>query len=634
MVTFKNYGHMKSNRLFAAVLAAIAFAGCVKENQPADQVNPDTDAPKGELVTLDFTASLDPDTKTTFGPMTEENTLPVVWEEKDVLAVFVGDKAYSDIAITIDEESAKKAHFTAQIDTPAEGDGMMVFYPSQGAAVAEGGIQFTLDAEQLAAGNGLPKRKGSYQPLAAAVADAGDAQAVVAAGGASLNFRNVFAAVRFTFPANDIMKISFKGNDNEDVAGTYVVAADGSIAGVSEGKKEVTLVTSDNMPFKAEYDGTALAYQLLVAPQTFEKGFTLTMTTSDGLVYEKTTSKELVLKRSDIVSLGQIKVTGITASRTVWSKFNKSWYSEFSSKSTDIRNIAMDDNYVYMVHAGGAGVHAVNLMDGSFVKSLSTAGIANGTHLTSDANVIDGEDGARLLVCNLASGKGGILKLYSYDSLDADPAVLLTYNLPEAYRLGDHFTVEGTWENGRLLFYDYNQTGKVAIFAITDGKVSSSPEFMTLATKPGGNIGAMYKYPFNDSEYMYGGAGGRMDVFSVSGLNATRTLDVTDGGTFSNDIHGISFFVVGGKKYMAHVGLYDSRTSGRIKVAELKGATLAASMSGITHPWNFYLAGDDDAAIGASNGNAAGDAAFRVIGGKVYLAGNVPGSGIRVVELK
>lgn len=626
---------MKSNRLFAAVLAAVAFAGCVKENQPADQVIPGKDNPAGEIVTLDFTASMEDDTKATFGPV-DNGSIPVIWESTDKLAMFVGDKSYSDIPLTVDADNSKKAHFTAQIEAPVQGDRMIAFYPSQGAAAVEEGVKFTLDAEQLGAGNGLPKRKGTYQPLAASVADAGDAQAVVAGGGSTLSFKNVFAAVRFTFPANDIVSISFRGNNDEVVAGTFVIAPDGTIKDVTEGQTEVTMMTSDNKAFKAEYNGVALAYQLLVAPQTFEKGFTLTMTTSDGLVYEKTTSKELVLKRSDIVSLGQIKVTGITASRTVWSRFNSSWYSEFSSQSKDIRNIAMDDNYVYMVHAGGAGVHAVNLMDGSFVKSLSTVGIDKGTHLTSDANVIDGEDGARLLVCNLASGQGGILKLYSYDSLDADPAVLLTYNLPEAYRLGDHFTVEGTWESGRLLFYDYNQTGKVAIFTITDGKVSASPEFMTLATKPGGNIGAMYKYPFNDSEYMYGGAGGRMDVFSVSGLNATRTLDVTDGGTFSNDIHGISFFVVGGKKYMAHVGLYDNRTSGRIKVAELKGATLAASMSGITHPWNFYLAGDDASATGASdgNGNAAGDAAFRIIGGKVYLAGNVPGSGIRVVELK
>lgn len=632
MVTFKNFGLMKSNRFFAAAVAAFMFAGCVKENQPVDQVKPDVDTPKGELITLDFTASLDPDVKTTFGPMADDK-LPVVWEANDKLAVFVGDDSYSDIAITIDAENTKKAYFSAAIEAPAEGDKMVVFYPSQGSSITEDGVQFVLDAQQLAAGNGLPKRVGSYQPLAAAVADAGDAQTVVAGGGSTLSFKNVFAAIRFTFPANDIMSISFKGNDEEDVAGTCVIAPDGTIANVTDGQKSVTMMTSDNKAFKAEYGGTALAYQLLVLPQTFEKGFTLTMTTADGLTFQKSTSNPLALDRSDIVYLGEIKTTGITASRTMWKKFNSAWYSEFTS-SGNIRNIAMDDNYVYMVHAGGPGIHAVNLMDGAFVKSLSTTGIETGTHKTSDANVIDSENGTKLLVCNLASGKDQVLKLYSYDSIDAEPVILLAYTLPDAYRLGDHFTVEGTWENGRLLFYDYNQTGKVAIFKITDGNVSASPEFMTLATKPGGNIGAMYKYPFNDNEYMYGGAGGRMDVFSVSGLNATRTFEVTDGGTFSNDIHGISFFTVGGRKYMSHVGLYDDRASGRIKIAELKGATLAASMSGITHPWNFYLAGDDASVKGASNGNAAGDAAFRVIGGKVYLAGNVPGSGIRVVELK
>ena len=152
--------------------------------------------------------------------------------------------------------------------------------------------------------------------------------------------------------------------------------------------------------------------------------------------------------------------------------------------------------------------------------------------------------------------------------------------------------------------------------------------------KPQGNIGAMYKYPYNDTEYMYSGAGGRMDIFNVSGLTATRTLEITDGGTFSNDVHGVSFFAVGGKPYMAHVGTYDERKSARIKVAELKGATLKESMTGITHPWNFYLAGDSASSTGATNGNATGDAAFRVINGKVYLAGYATGSGIRVVELK
>ena len=619
-------------KVFLFVLSAVALISCVKENQPSQEHEIlGTETPKGELVTLSFQAGLD--TKTTLGSMTSENTLPVIWEAKDKLAIFVDQTPYSDIAIEVDAENSRKAHFSTQIESPEEGDRMVVFYPSETSVAVEGGVKFTLDPTQLAAGNGLPKRVKSYQPLAAAIADAGDAQTVVANGGASLDFKNVFAAVRFSFPANDIMTISFKGNNSEDVAGTYVIAADGSIAECIDGQKEVTLVTSDNLPFKKEYNGTSLAYQLLVAPQTFENGFTLTMKTSKGVVCEKTTNKPLELKKSDIVYLGEIKTTGITASRTVWSKFNSSWYTEFTG-SGNIRNIAMDDQYVYFVHAGGPGIYVVNLMDGTFVKSLSTAGMANGTHVTSDANVIDSENGTKLIVSNLASSATGILKLYAYDSIDSDPKVLLTYTLGQNYRFGDHFTVEGTWESGRLLFYDYNQNGVVAVFNIVNGAVSTRPEYITMNVKPGGNIGAMYKYPYNDTEYMYSGAGGRMDVYNVSGLAATRTLEITDGGTFSNDVHGVSFFAVGGKPYMAHVGTYDSRTSARIKIAELKGETLKASMSGITHPWNFYLAGDSSTSTGASNGNATGDAAFRVIGGKVYLAGYAPGSGIRVVELK
>ena len=247
-------------KIFVFALSAIAFISCVKENQPSqDQENIVDNTTKGELVTLNFEAGLD--TKTTFGAMTSENTLPVIWEAKDKLAIFVDQKAYSDIVIEIDEENSKKAHFTTQIETPEGGDKMVVFYPTEAASAVVGGVKFTLDATQLAAGNGLPKRLKSYQPLAAAIADAGEAQTVVANGGASLDFKNVFAAVRFTFPANDIMTISFKGNNNENVAGTYVIAADGSLVECTEGQKEVTLVTSDNLPFKKEYNGTALAYK-------------------------------------------------------------------------------------------------------------------------------------------------------------------------------------------------------------------------------------------------------------------------------------------------------------------------------------------------------------------------------------
>ena len=619
---------MKLTRIFMAAVAALALAGCAKENQP-DTLPVQDNAAEAAGKTITFEASLGTDAKTTLGDLADGKR-PVYWESADKLAAVVGSSVvYSDLAVEADDENKKKCTFSIVAMTkPSETDNLIFFYPSQGASAAEGGVQFTLSSLQIGPADGLPKTSGSYNPLAAAVAAAGNALDVYENGGSSVTFRNVFGLLAFRFPSADIKQVVFEGNDNETVAGTYVITAEGALTDATSVSKSVTLKTSDGNAFKAGY-----TYYMAVVPQDFENGFTLTFTTTDGLTYQKTTDKPLELAASDIISLGEFKNAGITASRTVWNKLASNWYTEFTA-SGNIRNVAMDDKYVYLVQAGDPGVFAVDLMTGAYVKTLSVAGIANGTHLTSDANVIDSENGTKLIVCNLAVGKGGILKIYAYDSIDSDPKVLLTHTLEEAYRFGDHFTVEGTWESGRLLFYDFNQTGKVAVFTITEGSVSSTPQYMTLATKPGGTIGAMTKYPFNESEYMYAGAGGRMDVFSVSGLNATRTLEITDGGTFSNDIHGVSFFVVGGKKYMAHVGTYDSRKSGRIKVAELKGATLAESMNGITHPWNFYLAGDDASAIGAENGNAAGDAAFRVIRGKIYLAGNVPGSGIRVVELK
>ena len=97
---------MKSNRLFAAVLAAIAFAGCVKENQPADQVIPGKDNPAGEIVTLDFTASMEEKLDNV-----EEGT--VKWKDliKDFYEPFketLGIAEESDaIALVVSEETGR-----------------------------------------------------------------------------------------------------------------------------------------------------------------------------------------------------------------------------------------------------------------------------------------------------------------------------------------------------------------------------------------------------------------------------------------------------------------------------------------------------------------------------------------------
>ena len=621
---------MKYNKIFAALLAAFAFAGCAKDITPAQEESGDNSTVSGgEKISLTFQADMAVESKTTFGTIDEESA-QVKWESGDLITVFVGSKTYKENAIEIDAEDAGKATFGVEIDVPEADDDFIAFYPSAGAALADGGVSFTLDAEQYGAGNGLPKRIGSYQALGAAVAEAGKASSVVAAGGASLLFKNVFAALSFDFPSADIVKVSFKGNDGEDVAGTYVISPDGTLSTPSDAVKEVTMKTSDGQAFKKEYNGVALTYQMLVAPQTFEKGFTLTFTTTDGITFTRTTDKPLELTASEMCYLGSYKKYGITASRKVWSKYNSAWYPATEVTACgNVRNLAMDDDYVYLCHAGGPGIYAVNRADGTFAKALSTTGISDGTHATSDINTIESAAGTKLLVCNLANKT--TLKLYAYSSLDAEPVQILSYNTGDM-RLGDKFTVDGTWEHGKLYFYDYNKTGKVAVFTISNGTVSAEPESITFDTAPTGNIGGFYKY--SDTEYLWAGAGNRMISYDLSGLSATKTDAVTDGSKFSNDIHGVHFFEVGGKRYMSHVGLYENRTSARLNVGELTGATLAAGLPSLSNQWTFYLAGDASSATGASNGNGAGDADIRIIDGVVYIAAVAPGSGVSVVELK
>lgn len=625
---------MKYNKIFAALLAAFAFAGCAKDITPAQEESGDNSTVSGgEKISLTFQADMAVESKTTFGTIDEESA-QVKWESGDLITVFVGSKTYKENAIEIDAEDAGKATFGVEIDVPEADDDFIAFYPSAGAALADGGVSFTLDAEQYGAGNGLPKRIGSYQALGAAVAEAGKASSVVAAGGASLLFKNVFAALSFDFPSADIVKVSFKGNDGEDVAGTYVISPDGTLSTPSDAVKEVTMKTSDGQAFKKEYNGVALTYQMLVAPQTFEKGFTLTFTTTDGITFTRTTDKPLELTASEMCYLGSYKKYGITASRKVWSKYNSAWYPATEVTACgNVRNLAMDDDYVYLCHAGGPGIYAVNRADGTFAKALSTTGISGGTHATSDINTIESAAGTKLLVSNLSGAPGGTLKLYAYSSIDATPSLLLEFAVDSKQRYGDKFTVDGTWENGTLYFYDFQKVGGVAVFTITDGVVSTEPKFITFDTAPTGTIGGFYKY--SDTEYLWAGAGNRMISYDLSGLSATKTYAVTDGTKFSNYIHGVKFFEVGGKRYMSHVGLYGSPlSSARLNVGELTGATLAASLPALSNQWTFYLAGEDSSATGASNGNGAGDADIRIIDGVVYIAAVAPGSGVSVVELK
>lgn len=634
---------MKITRIFVAAAAALALAGCAKENQPETVPGQDSAADvAGKTIT--FEASLGADAKTTLGDLAEGKR-PVYWESADKLAAVAGSSTlYSGLAVEIDDENRKKCTFSiVDMTEPSEEDNLIFFYPSQGASAAEGGVKFTLSAVQVGPANGLPKTSGSYNPLAAAVADAGNALDVYNNGGSSVTFRNVFGLLAFQFPSADIKQVVFEGNDGETVAGTYVITAAGALTDASSISESVTLKTSDGNAFKAGY-----TYYMAVAPQDFEKGFTLTFTTTDGLTYQKTTDKPLSLSASDIINLGEFKNAGITDVARLWGVYNKptttqsNWWTSINnfpgSNETNNRNIALDDNYVYMSDTGKGYVYAFNISDGSYSHTLSkldsngTGIVSGGTFTVCDVDVIDNDGSSVVLVANFINNNASqVLKVYSYESSTGSASLSLSYSInATGYRLGDKFSIEGDWNSGKIMFYNAMGIHDMLIFDIENGQISQTPTKVTLGALSN-TYSAMYK--FNEEDYLLAGAGGNAYVYSKSGNTFTQGYKCE---TYPNPVLEPNFFVYNGRKYMAYVSLDNSYQDGSLRIAEMDSSDLATSIKNSDSKQFIKGLGDPEEMniTAVKNSNGVGGCAVREVSGRTLVAACVPGSGLSLFELK
>lgn len=308
---------MRISKFLFPTMLLILSVGCNKQNDDSDSVQGDQIQ---EFRTITFEASLGAELKTSLGSLSE-GKMPLYWDQDDKLAAVVGSSTtYSDIALTVNQENLRECSFSIKaMAKPSAGEKMSVFYPSQGAAAVSGGVKFTLSSSQTCAGDALPVGEGGG-PLAAAVADAGLASVVYDNGGSTLSFRNVFALLAFRFPAADIASVTFAGKGNETLAGVYTVASDATLQDVSSESRSITLKPSDGNSFKA-----GKTYYMAVAPQSFDDGFTLAITTSSGVTYEQSTSKKLVLNASDIKGLGDFSTPSDLPMLSTGS-ISSSWY--------------------------------------------------------------------------------------------------------------------------------------------------------------------------------------------------------------------------------------------------------------------------------------------------------------------
>lgn len=116
--------------------------------------------------------------------------------------------------------------------------------------------------------------------------------------GLSLGFYNVCSFLRFTVEKEGVIAATFRGNNNEDVAGKFRVSigTDGKPTApeVIEGEKEITLRRPNDEPFIV-----GESYYFVLLPQTFENGFTIQFNTEDA-IGNRVISASAVFSRNSI----------------------------------------------------------------------------------------------------------------------------------------------------------------------------------------------------------------------------------------------------------------------------------------------------------------------------------------------
>lgn len=348
-----------------------------------------------------------------------------------------------------------------------------------------------------------------------------------------------------------------------------------------------------------------------------------------SLVCEDVTNKETI----------KVATTGINTVNRVWGRYIKPvtaganpWPAEIPSGTGTTRTMAMDKGHIYLATTGKQ-LYALDIKDVSVTKmdmgDYAAGGLFGSCAL---ACMEDGNGGHVILLSNLVNSLDSEFVIWKWDAFDGKPTKVLSYKLPEAARIGDQMTVEGTWKEGKIWFHDFTSQRAAFVFTVKDGVISNTATKVTYDAKQG-NWGAMYKY--DDTQYIGGGPGSKSRLFTIENNVATTQLEL-ESKYFAYPLHGIRFFTFNEQEYMTYAVLRNNWQDGQMRITELNGETLKASLENPTVNWKFWLGDPEikDDITADKNGNGCGNNCLVVIDNVIHIASYVPGAGVSLFTIE
>lgn len=369
------------------------------------------------------------------------------------------------------------------------------------------------------------------------------------------------------------------------------------------------------------------------------------------LEFSNTNSDNVRLDDLKIVVAGEVAPKELTVER-LWGKYSTAeaaWNSYFSGTANSDRNLAMDDDYIYVPESSGtAKIWRIPVDGTSAVSTVNVEGVSGGTHaitcvrmVPNTAAAVNGGKDFLMGVSLTVDDESDALRVYSWgEGTDAAPTKTSAQTWCNR-RLGDKFTVYGSLQDGALFFKDYANASDQGAFLVLRMAWSEVPKdgfFNPRRTNMfvEGGMGAYYPYPGDATNGIYTStASSKYTSFTSSPLNTSpnTTGTFTDAGGYYVDAHGFNYFEYNGKRYIAYVKNAGSG-DGRFYVIEGESTTSWADMLGAKRNVIYQAAiqedlafkdGDYHAELGANpspktSGNSGIDCAVRIKDDAVYFA--------------
>ena len=263
-------------RLLACLALALVLGSCQKDSKkPAAET-----AAAPEIIAEMETV---PESRSTLS--VDENGIgTILWTPSDAINVFFGTTGARYVSQNTQNAATAAFRTTDEAAQAAEleADNIWGLYPYDENATCDGSsVTTTLPAAQ----RGIP---GTFND---------DLYITLAHSTTSkLKFFNVCGGIKFSLTRSDIASVTFKGNNDEDIAGDISLTfVDGlPKATVVNGVKEITLTPRYGGTFEKDEN-----YYIIALPVTLSAGFTITFTTENGTVGTfEYTDKPVTISRS------------------------------------------------------------------------------------------------------------------------------------------------------------------------------------------------------------------------------------------------------------------------------------------------------------------------------------------------